>query len=288
MSLATETLVISLQVGTWTGQRLDRDASEDLTAQKNADTDAARVNKHLIPKELLAPIKAAEINLRRHLTRVTSPWKDNGERLLSRKLWHRFIDEHDQLRTVFQKAVDKFIDQDYPGVKDQAEFRMGAMHKPEDYPPAETLRRRFYVTLEIDAVTEASDWRCQIEGAAAERLKAEVKAASERRIRVAMQDTWKRLMDQLEGLHTRLTAEGKGSLREAYVTTMMSVVEMLPDMNILNDPALNAMVDRVKAMLQGVSIEDMRHDPLVKQSISAEAQEIMDNMKGFMSAFGGD
>lgn len=286
MSIATETMVVSLQIGMWTGYRQDKDAAKDITTAHKAEDDAARVNKHLIAKEVLAPIVSASMALRNHLYRNTFPWKDNGDRLLPRKRFLDFINEHDQLRDAFNQEVEKFLGTSYPAARDQAEFRMGTLFKPEDYPSVDQLRRKFYVGLDIDTVTEAGDFRLKIEGDAAERLKSEVEASVERRIAGVMQEAWGRLADQLEGLYDRLTSEKRAGLRVAYLDNLNSLVAMLPDMNVLQDPNLDAIIQRTQAMLKGVDIQDLRTDPIVKKSVSDEAQQIMDTMKGFMTAFG--
>lgn len=285
MSLANETMVLSLQVGIWTGYRQDKDAAHDITSKHNADQDAARVNKHLISKEVLAPIISASMALRRHLYQSTFPWKDNGDRLLPRKRFLTFIDEHDKLKVAFDQEVEKFVTVSYPAEFARAEFRMGTLFKPDDYPTIAQLRRKFYVGLDIDAVTEAGDFRCQIEGAAAERLKREVETSVERRIAGVMQEAWTRLADQLAGLYDRLTSEKRKGLRAAYLDNLNALVAMLPDMNVLQDPHLDAIVKRTQAMLQGLDVQDLRTDPIVKKSVSDEAQKIMDSMKGFMTAF---
>ena len=286
MSIATETMVVSLQVGMWTGHRLDKDASHDVVVAHKADEGAARVNKHLIPKEALAPIVSAAQGMRNHLYRATFPWKDNGDRLLPRKRFVEFIAEHDTLKTEFMSAVTKFLEEDYPAVREQAEFRMGTLFKPEDYPPVSQLQHKFYATLDIDTVTEAGDFRCKIEGEAADRLRDEVTASVERRITGVMQEAWTRLAGQLESLHERLTSEKRKVIREAFLDNLNALVAMLPDMNITGDPNLSAIVTRVQDMLKGVDIKDLRSDDHVKKAVSAEAQEIMENMKGFMTAFG--
>lgn len=286
MSIATETMVVSLQVGVWTAHRLDKAASHAVVVANDADEGTARVNKHLVPKEAIAPIISAAQAMRNHLYRNTLPWKDNGDRLLSRKRFLTFIDEHDKLKSDFNTEVERFLSETYPAAREQAQFRMGKLFDPNDYPPVSALRRKFYATLDIDAVTEAGDFRCQIEGDAAERLRKEVQDSVERRIAGVMQELWTRLADQLEDLQSRLSSDKNKKFRDAYMENMHALVNMLPEMNVTGDPNLNEIVGKVQAMLQGVDAKDLRSDEHVQKTVCAEAQAIMENMRGFMTAFG--
>ena len=53
MSIAERAMVVNLAIGLWQGYRLDREASRQVTETNGAASDAARVNKHLVPKEVL-------------------------------------------------------------------------------------------------------------------------------------------------------------------------------------------------------------------------------------------
>ena len=59
MSIVNDSMIVNLQIGVWMGYRLDKSASQKVTADAGAVQDAARVNKHLIPKEALKPIVSA-------------------------------------------------------------------------------------------------------------------------------------------------------------------------------------------------------------------------------------
>jgi hypothetical protein len=91
MSITKNAMVLNLQIGIWQGHRLDKEASRKVTEEANANADAARVNKHLVPKDALKAITAASTAVRAHFYSKTLPWKDNGDRLLTRLLFCDFI-----------------------------------------------------------------------------------------------------------------------------------------------------------------------------------------------------
>ena len=47
-SISTAAMLVELSIGTWTGRKLDKRASKDVTSQNNAATGVASVSKRLL------------------------------------------------------------------------------------------------------------------------------------------------------------------------------------------------------------------------------------------------
>ncbi len=283
MSITTEAMVVNLQIGAWAGLRFDKEASRAVTEANAAASDAARVNKHLIAKETLKPIIAASGALRTHFYNVTLPWKDNGDRLLTRKMFTTFMADHSRLVDEFNNAVEDFVFRTYPAERARSEFRMGALFKADDYPAPEQLRRRYYVNLDIDAVTEAGDFRVVMDQNSLTEVQDTMTKAMEARLGRAMQDIWSRLTDTLSHFSERMA--GDGVFRNTTVTHLTELLDMLPALNILNDPELERIRVEVLQALNGVDVKDLRADPAIRKVVAAETQDILDTMAGFMNAF---
>lgn len=285
MSITTQCLLVNLQIGMWNGQRLDKDASRKVTSDANADVDAASVNKHTIPKAALADIQTAASAIRTHFYNATLPWKDNGDRVLSRKMYFPFLETHRPKQERFEQAVNEFIDTRYPSLIEQASFRMGELFKPQDYPAAHTLRRRFYVTLDVDAVTEAADFRVDMDATHVEMIRAQMTSALEQRMGRAMQDVWSRLMDAVS--HFAAKMEPGEVFRDSTVRNMEEIVDLLPALNIVEDADLERMRETIRSTIMGYDPNALRKNPEMRAQAATEAQQIMADMAGFMTAFGG-
>lgn len=285
MSIANDCMIVNLQIGMWLGYRLDKTASEKVTSDAGAEQDAARVNKHLIPKESLKQIVSAAGAVRTHFYEKTLPWKDNGDRLLTRKMYMNFIQEHGRLQSEFQAAVDTFLDVQYPRAKDQASFRMGDLFNSNDYPSVTELRHKFYVNVDIDAVTEAHDFRVQLSDQAEnDAIRHNIESAMQARISRAMGDVWARLSDVLGHFASKMGSDEV--FREATVKNLEELVELLPALNVLDDPNLAKIGDEIAANLVGYSAKELRKNAAVRESVADEAKRIMSDMEGFMKAFG--
>ena len=285
MSIVNDCMVVNLQIGMWTGYRFDKDATRRALIAENAVEDAARVNKHLLSKDSLAKIVTATSALRNHFYTTTLPWKDNGDRLLTRKMYKRFIEEHSRLRDDFNNEVDNFLDYHYPRTRDTARVRLGEMFKETDYPEAGEVRRRYYVVLDIDAVTTVNDFRVTLDQDQLDNVRNEMEEAMRARLGRATRDLWDRVAKTATHFHERLAAKD-GRLHDSALEKLQELVEVLPNLNVLNDPKLEEYGKNIEAIVRGLDTTTLRKDKEFRADVADEVKKIMDDMSGFMNAFG--
>lgn len=290
-ALTERAMVMNLSISRWQGQRLDRDASQRVTEAAGANADAARVNKHLVPKEALAPVVTAANAVRDHFITNTLPWRDNGDRLMTRQLFTKFIEVHERMVAEFRNAVEKFLSEDYPKARAQAEFRMGSLFNPDDYPSASELRYRFRINLDFEPLTTSSDFRVQIDQQHVDKVKTAMEEAALRRVQNAQGDVWRRLLERVGRYYERLSStdsEGKPAVfRDTLVENLEELVEMIPGLNILDDPNIEQIRQDILAKLSGHTAKDIRKDAELREELAGDAKEIFDQMTGYMRAFGG-
>jgi hypothetical protein len=68
------------------------------------------------------------------------------------------------------------------------------------------------------------------------------------------------------------------------VSNILELVDLIPGLNVLDDPTLNALGDEIKAKLGGVDPKDLRKDKGVRSQAAKDAEAIMARMAGFMNA----
>jgi hypothetical protein len=286
MSIASECLVLNLHIGIWTGQRLDKAATAELTRDARAESDAARVNKHLVAKTALKDVTSASYAVRTHFYSRTLPWKDNGDRVISRKAFAEFIAEHERLVGIFNEEVKRFAYDTYPAEVARASFRMGTMFDPDDYPSSQEVERRFHVGLDIDPVSEAKDFRVDMDKKHAKRIRDQIEKATEERLSRAMAAVWERITTVLQNYITR-TAAGTG-IRVELVNNLREIVDLMPELNITDDPRLAEIRKMIDEKLTGHEAKELREDETLRETARADAQAIMDRMRGFTKAMGAE
>ena len=285
VSLATRIMVVNVSISVWEGRRLDRAITSKAIADNHVnDEDALRVNKLLVSKESMKEIMSASSAIRTFVREHTLPWKDNGDRVLLRQMYTKFVQEFHDLETEWWTAVNHFVDVKYPGEVAKASFRMGDAFNGDDYPHAEELRTKFRLSLDIDAIAEPDDFRVKLDDDTVNEIRGKIEDAMALRINAAMGDVWERVAKMVEHFADR-TSPDIQRFHDTTVTNLQELVALLPGLNLLNDPDLKAMGHKVRDTLCGYDPKDLRKNPAVRAKARAEAQEIMDAMSGFMNAF---
>lgn len=283
MSIVTKAMLVSIHVGMWTGQRLDKRASARVVRDANAAADAARVNKHLVPKAALAPIVEAAGKLRKHFYATTLPWRDNGDRLLPRAAYHMFVEGYAPLKDEFEAAVDQFLNVTYPTERDRAEFRMGDMFDPGDYPTPLSLAHRFYTRVEVNAVPDAGDFRVELDADESRRIRDEIADNVNTRLRSAVTDLWDRLYDTLEAFAERMASDTK--FYDTTVSNLQALARAVPALNVTDDPDLARLADRLADRAALWDPKEIRADRNARDAAAEEAREVLDEMSDFMVKF---
>ena len=81
-ALSERAMLVSLSVSIWSARKHDVRISDKVAAEHGADRSMGRYAKHLIPRDLLAAVTAANTALREHHNLNTLAWGDDGTRIL--------------------------------------------------------------------------------------------------------------------------------------------------------------------------------------------------------------
>lgn len=278
-------MIVNLQIGMWSGHKLDKTQTLELLDNAQAERDAARVNKHLVSRDSLKAVTQAAGALRQFFYRAALPWGDNGDRILGTAAYLAFMDQYSDLKDEFLRAVDEFVKGKYPAERARAQFRMGTMFIAEDYPPPEDLRSRFYVHLSLHGVPTGEDFRVQLQAADVERIKHEIDEGNAARLKAAMQTVWDRLFTTVSHFAERMGEDAK--FRESTVVNLQALAEEIPALNITNDPALNALSAEIHSRLSGLSAPDLRKHPDLKEKARKDAVALANKVAQMMAGSGG-
>jgi hypothetical protein len=286
ISLASRLMVVHVTIMMWEGRRLDREVTRKTIEDNNVqDDEALRVNKLIVAKDSMKEYRAVGTALRNFVYARTLPWKDNGDRALLRQGYMQFVQDFHKFEQDYWAAVDQFVTVKYPAEVAKASFRMADAYNPDDYPHPEELRTRFRLTLDIDAIADASDFRVKLDDATVEEIREKIAEATNQRVHNAMKDVWTRVEEMVKHFANRTEPEAS-RLHETMVTNMLELVHLLPSLNLLGDPTLNEIGERMRTTLCAYDVKDLRKNPSVRKAANADAQEIINAMGGFMAAFG--
>jgi hypothetical protein len=288
-SIASSAVLIDLSISTWTGRKLDKRASNDVTAQNNAAKGVANVHKKLLGDcaELDAVQKFAA-NARNAHYAMTMPWSDLGMRLCPTK---KYIDGNGyertmtELQTEFFRLTEAFLNA-YDWEIQNAQLKLGALFSSDDYPSRDSLAAKFKFRFVAIPLPDAGDWRLDIGNEAATAMREQYEKFYGDQLREAMSDVWKRAHEALTKMSERLDYADdttKKVFRDTLVTNVQEIVDLLDTMNITADPAMTEAHKRLDAAMQGITPDALREDAYLRAQTKRQVDDvrkIIDSLPG--------
>ena len=281
--LSDRALLVQLNISQWTARKLDKKATREVADANYASRDAGNYHKKLLPmSDSLANIHTMTGSIRQEFLTNTLPWGLNNTHMLPTANYLNFMTTFRKRKSEWEQVVAKFL-MDYPSLQTTAQRFLGQLYNPEDYPDVRDLRGKFAMELVVLPVPTA-DFRVQLADEELDSIKADLQRRVEENSGIAMRDAWQRLYDRVKHMVERLSKmdDPKSRFHESTLEHITELCKLLPRLNIMDDPNLEAMRYEVEAKLTGLSGDAVKNDPVLRQTKIDEAQDIMARMGAFM------
>jgi hypothetical protein len=281
-NIDTCAMLVEFNASVWTARKLDKSTTDEVTSNKNAAKDAARVNKHLLAgRTELEVIQQAVGRARQYVYDNTSPWSDSGLRLLPNTRFIKFAERMNEFDEEIAALVKSFI-VIYPSLITAQAMALGDMFRRDDFPTPNDLVTKFSFRVNYMPVPTAGDFRVDVGNKAQEELKAKLESLTQERIDYAMADVRARLGERLKRISDRLTTDyvqGEAKTRRFHDTLVDGALEMCDlakSLNITNDPALETARRELEQLLVGVTPSELRKDETIRQDVKKNVDAILD------------
>jgi hypothetical protein len=280
-SIHSRVLLVWLTISTWSARKYDRKVSEKVNSEYGASSDAGRYNKFLLPgdcesyKKLIATASA----IRTHHYDRTLAWSDEGWRLLPTAAYMEYTAWFREQQREFQSALASFA-ADYPAMQANARRLLNGMYRDEDYPPSESVRDRFSLSLEYSPLPATGDVRVDLGADQIADIERNMSSRLDRAVSTAVQDAWSRLHDVVSKISDRLS-DPKAIFRDTLIGNARDVCETLKMLNITGDPQLEATRQRTLAQLTAYEPDILRDTPHIRARVARSADDILKAMAPF-------
>lgn len=275
-ALQERAMLVNLSISAWTASKKDNKVSNAVKANQAASAKSGWFNKRLIDPTHLDPINQIEGRARTMHYKMTLPWGDNGDRMLPSQAYFEYTDQLRALRSEHETAVATFV-AGYPQMVQDARAMLGAMYEPADYPDVGRITERFAMKAVFSPVADADDFRVDIGEEAVAEIKKSISDAAQARLQGATRDCWLRLEEVVKNMAERLE-DPKATFRDSLVGNIESLLELLPKLNVANDPALKTTCVETGAWLI-VSPTDLRKNKKLRAFTADKASEILEKIK---------
>lgn len=283
MSISSSAVLVSLNISVWPASKLDREVTDQVTTNANANPRAGKFIKDLFAgTSLRKDIEKYAAGCRVKHLRMTLPWADKGERLLPTSLfldYKQFINEADQK---FNQLCDNFFIA-YPDLVAAAPQELKSLFKAEDYPDLDEAKRRFGFRYVFSPLPEAGDFRLDVANDELQELKHKYAADYDARLADAMREPWERLHDVLTSMSVKLKDDdlddnGKSKKRyhETLVTNAQDLCSLLTKLNVTADPKLEEARKQLELTMLGADIEAIKESPAIRESMKSKVDAILE------------
>ena len=287
-ALSERAMLVGLSVSIWSARKHDVRISDKVAAEHGADRSMGRYAKHLIPRELLSAVNAANTALREHHNLNTLAWGDDGIRILPAASYPGYQEHQQTLQDRFDRAVRDFV-ASYPTYVEAARSALNGLFDPRDYPSPKRIAEKFAVRRHVLPVAQPDDFRVRLGEADVARIRAEIETRTADLVASANRDLWQRVQAVTLRLIERLNAfevdPASGHrvhpFRDSLIENVRALLEIMPRLNITGDARIEQVRQELAERVACHAPEALREDHVLRAEVVDAASGILARMEGY-------
>jgi len=278
ISIASSAMLCELSISVWTGRKLDKKASAEVTADNGAARGVANVHKKLLGNcQELQAIQKFAANARNLHYGMTMPWSDVGMRLLPTAQYFKYHKAMTDIENEFSRLYEVFCNA-YDWEITQAQAKLGSLFNQAEYPTVDSIRRKFGFRLTYIPLPDAGDFRLDIQNEAMEEVRTQYESYYAAQVQIAMDDLWLRLFKVLNNMSDRLdyaSKEDKKIFKDSLVGNVLDMVELLSVCNVSGDTQMETARIKLEEALRGVTADGLREDAYLRSETKRTVDEVI-------------
>lgn len=269
-------VLVRMKVGQWSATKTDHAVSREVANRHNVGADAGKYIKKLARSGTLDLYRSNANEMRGYLNHCTMPWQDSGERLLPVSLFDNCTRELRRLRQKASDLADAFTEE-FDSMIANARVELGDMFNAGDYPDVSEVRKKFYINVNFTKIGDPSDFRVKVSQDHINKVVEENELRFKEAQKTAADDLWQRLYGCVSHLTERLS-DPDNKFKASTVINLRELTDILPSLNIGNDPQLNKLTQDVRLALCTEEPEVLRDDSNIRAQVHVEAEKIKSRM----------
>jgi hypothetical protein len=246
------------------------------SSQVDVDTDKSmlRISKRLFDCREFKAIANFDSEVSRYLESVCLPF-ERSVHICPLAMLITVDNRLKQFAEERPRLVEAFVEV-YPALCDQAPERFRVLHNPLDFLPLDQVRAAFsfswrYISFGVpDKLREISPSLWEEERDKVARLMTEAAAEAQQLMRAVMAELVQHLADRLQ--------DGPdGNPTRFHKTTVSKLLEFLDTFdlrNVTDDAELKSMVEQARALMQGVTVKDLKTTAQLRDHVRAGMSDI--------------
>ena len=287
-AISKRALLSRLETGGWQGSAIDKDVTQEVHVNHGAAEKAGKYTKYLLNPDALKEVRQVRRDVRDHHLEVTLPWQDTW-RLLPVAAYAAYKERMGAFESAMVIARQELAGE-LPQWKEEARQRLGDLYHDEDYPTADDLAARWTVAVEYAQVPDAKHFIADVAAEERAEISANIQAQIEARVSGAVADLYGRIAGVVDWAMESLD---KAKFSGALHKRIMEICDLVPSLNITGDPALTAIVARLRGVFADVDPAALRgkaktFDAETQTEVTDAMTELRQKMAGYMPAKDGE
>lgn len=269
-------ILVSLSISSFSGNKTDRRLTSEVSNANHTRGDALRVVKKIVGKQSLEAIKKIESEARNYHRQNSVAWADDGARMLPSAHHAVYMKTIRGLRQKFEDAAAAFC-ADWPQIIAQAKLDLNGAFNDTDYPDESTIANHFEFRVKTNPVPDVGDIRVDLPAQEVDAIRRELSERIDEAEKMATNELLKRLAEPLAAMVNKLN-DKEAVFRDTLVSNVTDIANLIPALNVTNDPVLDKVRKEIMASIGTVRANDLRDDVFTRQEMAKKAQGILDIM----------
>lgn len=269
--LSQRAVLIKLSVSQWTARKYDKQVTQEVADNHGVQSDAGRYNKVLIESSEIKKVSKATNAARTFFYANTLPWSDEY-RIRPTQGYLEFMTALGDHKYEFQDRVRDFCGM-YSDLQTKARITLKSMYNPGDYPSPERINKKFDFSVSVLPMVGAQDFRIDLSKEQVAQMGAQLERQNAKAVKAAMRNAWTRLYEAVTHMADKLSGE-KTVFRNSLVDNLEELSNVLPVLNITNDPELAKVCDEINHTLCSYDPDTLRKDDLARRKTGKNAKKI--------------
>lgn len=227
---------------------------------------------------------------RTYLKSMTLQSDVRGERILKTTAYMDIKTKMKMLEERYWDCVRKFLD-GYDEMVAQEKERLSALAINVAFPTREQIETKFRFDLWFGGVPEGDDlmrkYGMELPLDEVARIAERTEEKTKQQIAKAMLESWRRIFNTVYDMAVKLADEDH-KFRNSLIGNIRSLVNMMPHMNLTDDPQLNEIKEQIEEKLLSKTASELKANPEVRKEVAKSALDISKTMATFFGDGGKD
>ena len=252
--LSERAMLVKFSRSAWGARKNDKKVEKEIETAHSAH-DAGRYSKILIAKDALEEGQKKANDARTFFYSQTLPYDDDGWRIITTKNFLPFTEEMRRKIGEIEQADKGFLE-NYPQFVEDARIRLNGLFNESDYPAIGKITKKFSVSVTTNPLPDSSNFPGNLQSIVDD-LSIDLETRLNEIQSRAMSDLWNRLYEAIERISDTLSDEN-AIFRDSLIKNLVDLCDLLPRLNLTEDPDLERLRQEAATKLTRYSPEDLR------------------------------